>query len=305
MRALMRSRNETRPFFFCKGRAFLPLLSSLLLVTLSVRAQAQTGVLAPLGRLGIPSSEAAKVQRWVGAALASLPSYHWLATSRLNKPPRSESDCESRPSCLGSAARQVGAEVIVAGDIGSLGGAYMIYLRLVNASGKQIRSVNEVLDPNKPGLRDAARAVAYRLLLPEKYAGSIKVEVDVANAWVYLDGMRMAKSPADPLAGVTVGTHALRVTHEAYRDFVRFVTVGFEENVTVPVKLSAFPVRAEEMKLVEHVERTTLTDSELPWYRRWLAVTAFGAVVLAGASVTVAILSRRSVPRDSEVIVRP
>jgi hypothetical protein len=200
--------------------------------------------------------------------------------------------------------RAVGAEVVVAGEVGSLGGAYMVYLRLVEENGNVLRSASGVLDPSQPGLRDAARGLALRLLEPARYSGTVRLTVDVPNAWIHLDGRRLARSPAGPLRDVSVGTHAVRVTHEAYRDFVRFVEVPFDGTVDVAVKLSAYPVRAEQMRLVGTADDSQpLTDRELPWYRRWWAMTAFGAVVLAGATTTAAIIARRTVPRDAEIVV--
>jgi hypothetical protein len=284
----------------------LCLLVALAALIVAAPASARTVVLAPLGGLGIPTSEAGKVQRWIEAALAGIPHHRWLSAGRLAKLLRQQKHvgCESQPSCLGGLARVVGAEHVVAGEVGSLGGGYMIYLRLIDAAGKVVRSESAVLDPNQ-GLRDAARALTYRLLLPERYSGTIKLKVDVANAWIYIDGRRVASSPSQPLRSIPVGTHALRVTHEAYRDFVRFVTVGFDEEVEVEVRLSAFPVKAGEMRLVDPGQDKPLADHELPWYRRWWAVTTFGVVLLAATTTTVALIARRSVSRDSEITVHP
>ena len=124
------------------------------------------------------------------------------------------------------------------------------------------------------------------------------------NAWIYLDGKRVGRSPAPRLTDLAVGPHALRVTHEAYRDFVHFVSVGFGETATVEVKLTAYPVRAEQMRLVEYTDRT-LTDRELPWYRRWWALTTFGAVLLAGGATTAALLFGRVSHHDAQLTVHP
>jgi hypothetical protein len=205
---------------------------------------------------------------------------------------------------MGPIARKVGADMVVMGDVGSLSGVYVIYLKLVGANGSTIRTANGMLDPGADGLRAAAKALVYQLLLPDRYSGTIVVQVDVANAWIYLNGRRMARSPSGRLAQVPVGKHALRVTHEAYRDFVQFVRVGFNETVRVPVTLSAYPIAEGEMKLVNDGKPAPLKDSELPWYRRWWAVATFGAVILAATTTSVAYLAGRSVSRDAEVVVQ-
>jgi len=270
-------------------------------------ARATVGVLAPLEGLGVPAAEAGRVQRWVEAALASVDGFRWLAPGRLGKLLRGSAQlvgCESQPACLGGLARQVGADVVVAGEVGSLGGGFMVYLRLVGSQGRSLRNVSGVLDPSQGGLRDTARGLALRLLDPERYTGTLEVLVDMPHAWIYVDGKRVASSPAPPIPGLAVGPHALRVTHEAYRDFVRFVNVDFGRSAKVTVSLTAYPVRAEQMRLVDGPSRT-LGASELPWYRRWWALTALGVVVVAGSATTAALLFKRSAPHDAEVVIRP
>jgi hypothetical protein len=285
------------------------LVGLLAVVTLAapspVRAQ-RSGVIAPLNPLGISPQEARRVQRWVTAAATSIREYRWLASSRLARVLRQAQyrDCQAEVGCLASAGQRVGADVVVAGDVGSLSGAYMVYLKLVDG-GKVARTVNGVLDPQKRGLRDTVRGLAFQLLAPEQHVGTIEVKVDVPNAWIYLDGHRVARSPRGSLERIKVGTHALRVTHEAYRDFVRFVKVGFRETREIQVELSAFPVGSGRMKLVKDHGSRPLSDSELPWYRRWWAVAGFGAVVLAATTTAVALLANRSISRDSEAVVPP
>jgi hypothetical protein len=181
----------------------------------------------------------------------------------------------------------------------------MVYLRLFDRNGEQVRAVSGVLDPRRSGLRRAAQILAHRLLVPKRYTGDLRVEVDVPNAWIYLDGRRVARSESGHLPGIPVGTHALRVTHEAYRDFVRFVEIEFKEETRVKVELSAYPVKAEEMRLTDEDQGRTLTDDELPWYRRWWAVAAFGGVIFAAATTTAALLIKGTVDRDQELVVRP
>src|SRR5205814_1011917 len=77
--------------------------------------------------------------------------------------------------------------------------------------------------------------------------GALALRVDVARATVFVDGQRVGESPVAPLS-VSVGTHALRVTHPSYRDFVRFVEVRFSERTDLPVNLSAYSVVADTLK---------------------------------------------------------
>lgn len=305
MRQLSRLTSSKRRQPPARGWSLLLLSLIFLAVCGAGVARAETGIITPLGSLGISKEETMKVQRWIRAAVSTIPKTRWIGTRRITRLLQKQRyrGCERDASCLGPLARKLGADLAIAGEVGSLGDAYMVYLRLVSAKGQAVRTVNGVLDPRVSGLRAITRSLAYRLLAPKKFVGSIKVKVDVPNAWIYLDGRRIARSPADTLKNIPVGTHALRVTHEAYRDFVRFVELPFEEEMAVDVALSAFPVKAEEMRLAGPGEGTPLADGDLPWYRRWWAVTTFGAVILAATATTVALSAQGSFSRDTEIVV--
>ena len=279
-----------------------------LLVLMASPVQARrVGVIGPLNPLGISRADARKVQRWVAAAASAVPGYRWRNASRLVRMLRKpgSAGCAARPDCLAAAARNIGADVVVTGDVGSLGGAFMVYLRAVTPGGSPPRSVSGVADPGKRGVRQAVRGLLFQLLAPGAYTGELEIEVDVPGAWIYLDGQRVGRGPRRTLRNVKVGTHALRVTHEDHRDFVRFVKVAFAEKMRVRVALSAIPVGSGRMRLVGGQGARPLSSSELPWYRRWWAVAGLGAVVFAATATTVALLLPRSVDRDSESVVPP
>ena len=204
--------------------------------------------------------------------------------------------CLASSACLAKLARRVGASWAVGGEVGRLGSGYIVYLRLVDRASREVRAISAVVDVRRP--RTGARELAYRLLLPARFVGTLAVKIDVQDAWVYIDGRRVAKSPVEALRNVPVGTHALRVTHPEYRDFVRFVRVDFDRRATVEVRLSAFPVARGHMRLATR----TLRDHELPWYRRWWALTVFGAVV-AGATTAVILSIPRDVSADRKVVI--
>jgi hypothetical protein len=266
-------------------------------------AQSTRGVFAPLGALGIRKSQARRVQRWLEAAAAELPGYRWVESKSLAEllGRRRYRRCVADPDCLLARGRQVGAAVVVSGDVGAIGNACVLYLRAISKEGAPPRSISGVLDP-KSGRRRAVRELLFQLLLPERYSGALQIDVDVKDAWIYLDGRRVARGAKARLDSVAVGPHAVRVTHPSYRDFVRFVDVAFQKRARVEARLSPFPVHAKEMRLVARDQ--PLTSTELPWYRRWWAVAAFGAVVVAGTTTAVALIPR-SVGRDREVTVTP
>lgn len=193
------------------------------------------------------------MQRWLYAALGNVSGFRFVGAARFNRllARPQHADCAASADCLGKIARRVGVERVVAGDVGKLGGGYIVYLRVVTAEGKQLRAVSGVLEPEK-GLRAVARGLAYQLLAPDRYAGKLKVDVAVRDAWIYLDGRRVGRSPMAPLV-VGVGTHALRVTHSAHHDYVRFVRVEFEDTTELTARLVPVPVQSTRMKLAAPV----------------------------------------------------
>jgi len=269
------------------------------LVAASSPAAARTLALAPFSPLGIPAADARKVQHWFVRSAGRLPVRRWIMPKRLRRQLRQRPDCTSSAPCLAAVARRVGAWGIVRADVGSIGGAFVVYLSLIKKNGKRVRSVDGLIDPRAPAT--AAVPLLYRLLLPARYTGALEIAVNLDNAWIYLDGRRVARGRRAVVDKVPVGTHALRITHDGYRDFVQFVEVGFQRRERIAAKLTPLPVLAKEMRLASG---KPLTDAELPWYRRWWAVAAFGAVLFASAATAVALIPR-AVSHDREMVVRP
>jgi len=126
----------------------------------------------------------------------------------------------------------------------------------------------------------------------------------VSGASIFVDGKRV---PATGPIPVTVGTHALRVTHPQYRDFVRFVDVTFDQKVSIDVDMKRYPVVADSMRQ----DRKDVTPVEpvrtggvlpRPWYREWWAVAGFGALVLTG-TMAIAYYTDPGVGADRKVVV--
>jgi hypothetical protein len=273
---------------------------ALLTLALATPANATTTVtFAPFGALGIEGKDVKRVRRWLRAAATSLPGISLRRSKRLRRQLARTPGC-TELACIAKAGRRVGATHIVVGHVGSIGGAYVVYLQLLRGSGTVTRRANGLLDPRK-GLRGSARALLFRLLLPQRFTGKLAVDVNVKGSWIYLDGQRVGRGPKLRLDKVAVGKHALRITHEAHRDFVRFVRVPFGRTAKIAADLERIEAQATEMKLAG---AKPLTDAELPWYRRWWAVAAFGAVLVA-ATTTAVVLIPKGVDRDMTATVKP
>ena len=150
------------------------------------------------------------------------------------------------------------------------------------------------------------KEAAYRLLAPDKFVGRLTFDIDVKGASVYLNGKPLGKSPLGAIT-VQAGTHALRVTHPAFHDYLRFIRVNFEKVTHVKVSLKMYPIIAEEMKAKHrHAAAGALPGQRviyrpLPWYKRWWFITSVGVVVLAATVTTVALVRQRHLDRDASV----
>ena len=104
---------------------------------------------------------------------------------------------------------------------------------------------------------------------PDRHLGTLNLKVDVPGAVVQIDGRRPA-STSGPFE-LAVGTHALRVTHPAYRDFLRFVDIEFDRPLSIDVALSAYPLAEGEM--TEKLRKKVGPKVKRPWWQSWWAIT--------------------------------
>lgn len=251
--------------------------------------------LAPLSSVGDTTSADLRADTLLlSRGLASVPGvevvHHRALARALRASKRPELlVCEGAPACLAQVGRLVGASEVVYGELGGLGGARVIYLKLIAVgSARQLRST--VLELGGTGdARGQARAAAHRLLAPQTYVGTLAITVDVPGAAIFIDGRQVATSPAKPIQ-VSVGTHALRVTNPAYRDFVRFVKVPFEGTIPIKVSLQQYAIVGSNLRR-KLGARAGYGTGATPWYRRWYAVAGFGAAVLVTSAIVAGIAS--------------
>jgi len=257
-------------------------------------------VIAPLTTLGdlASSKRTQSIARAIGRGVAAVPGMEPLPSKQVNAALRKAkrarlNACDGDVGCLAEAGALVGARYVVASELGGLGDAQVVFMKAVDvANRKELASTT--LEVGDEISRDAARAAAYRLLRPGDYVGRLQLAIDVEGATVYVDGKAVKVTKDAPLA-LSVGTHALRITHPEYRDFVRFVEVGFDENKSLDVGMQAFPIITSEMKQREaeflYDESGRRIVEVTPWYREWYTVAGAGAVLLAGSILTFALIS--------------
>lgn len=205
--------------------------------------------------------------------------------------------CEGESHCLGELGKAVGADWVVAVDIGGLGDVRLLHLKLVDAaSGRALRSVTS-------GVREDGSlepGALIRLFEPRRYRGTLALSIGVKGASIFIDGRRVGTAPSGPLP-VAVGTHALRVTHPEHRDYVRFVDVGYDEKVALDVKLAPLGVVSGRLERNATSGEDDRGGAAKPWYARWYVIT--GVAVLAGGAALVLASQSGSLDFDRERVL--
>ena len=199
--------------------------------------------------------------------------------------------CEGTPICLAELGALMNAEGVIYMELGGLGSLHVAYLKLVDVRSKrEVRSTT--LEMHKGAVSpQATRAAAYRLVALRRYTGQLHIATDVHGASIFVDGKRIAKSPTPPIT-LAVGTHALRVTHPEFRDFVQFVDIQFDQPTSVKVGLQQYPIIATELQKTPVLVRPRPhKKAKTPWYKRWYTIAGASTIAVIGTAVVVGILS--------------
>lgn len=274
-----------------------------------------THVLKPLGSIGMSGGRAAAITGRLVKQLAAVPGVKLAPMKAVRRFLRSRDGallaaCEGDLSCLYKLGNALGAPLLVTGDLSGLGKGYVLFLRLVDPKRKRVVRKLSVVNGGRRGQEARVlREAVFRLLAPDRFVGRLAVSVDVAGAEVFLNGKPLGKSPLGEVR-VQAGTHALRVTHPSYHDFVRFVRVGFDKTTRVAVSLKQFPIISEELRSKRRARAVAparpgqeIRYRPLPWYRRWWFVTSVGVAVLAATITTVALARKSHLDRDGSIVL--
>lgn len=255
-------------------------------------APARVVAIAPLSTLGAEDTSAStrELAASLEQAFAALPDTQVIPAAQVATAIRRAKRpqlrvCERDTECLAELGRLVGATVVIDGEVGGLGESRIVYLGATDvASGKELRSTTLALGSSSdPGGGPPGAAV--RLLAPERYRGALRFSLDVRGATVHVNGSPVALSRAGDVA-LPVGTHAVRVTHPAYRDFVRFIDVPYGQTLEVPIAMQAYPIVQRDVH-GRPVNTDRIEYDDPPVWRRWYVVgpAAVGLAVLAGILV--------------------
>ncbi|MSP17731.1 MAG: PEGA domain-containing protein [Myxococcales bacterium] len=263
-----------------------------------------TVVVGPLRPLGDGNADPRAARKLLEEAVRTVPGAKLIPeatlTAAAKRAGRKDLTCADA-ECLAGLGELVGAQVILGGELGTLGAGQVLYLRTVDVPlALELRGTTLLLDGDARTQKNHARAAAVRALAPAAYVGSLRLDIEVAGATIYVNGRKLGVSPLAPQP-LAVGTHALRVTHEQHRDFVRFIDIRFDEEARLPVPLTPLPVITDEMR-AEAKRRTAAAPPPRPWYRKkWYGAAAVGAGAFLGAVIVTGIVVGDSAPWDREV----
>jgi hypothetical protein len=188
--------------------------------------------------------------------------------------------CEDDAACLAELGKLVGAQIVVSGDVGGLGDSRVVYLGATDvATAKLMRSTTLPVGA-KPGAdAGGAAGAAVRLLDPEKYRGTVHLAIDAAGASVFVNGTKLAPNAKGELV-LPVGTHAVRVTHPEYHDFVRFVDVTYGKTTDVQVGLQQYPIIEKSVRGAPTSRDKVIYDDPPLWRRWYVTGPAAGALAI-------------------------
>jgi hypothetical protein len=263
--------------------------AALLAAPAAARAERVVAI-APLSTLGAEDTSAGtrKLTGEIEAAVAALPGTRVVRAQQVSdaikraKKPQLRA-CEGDAACLAELAGLVGAQIVISGEVGGLGESRVVYLAATE-NGKELRSTTLAVG----GARDdggGPDGAAVRLLDPDGYRGTLRFAIDVTGATVYVNGSKAQLSPRGELA-LPVGTHAVRVTHPEYHDFVRFIDAEFGKTTDVAVGLQQYPILRHDVP-GKPINRDRLEYLDPPVWRRWYVVgpAAVGLAILTGVVV--------------------
>jgi hypothetical protein len=255
----------------------------------------------PLHDLGLGSEALVELEHAIVEQIAALPGMsvaNLSANGRLVAGPRL-STIDQPIARAQALAREVGATRALVIDAARLGDGQVVYLQGVDPKAGSIGSTTASLSgahPPTPEDLTALRGAVVRILDPEHYVGRILVKLDVKGAEVQIDGRPVTADLSRPIE-VGVGTHALRVTHPAYHDFLRFIEVPYGALLTLDVPLAAYPLTEGEMAERQRRHQGPVRKIHVPWYRSWWALSLAG-VVLTGVTAGIVIGARPGVSSD-------
>jgi len=249
--------------------------------------------------LGMDAPTAERLEMLLRAETARLPGLALQAreeTERRLAGQEALSACGGETPCLCAIGAALEVELLVTGLLGELGDDYTFDLKLVSVRPCRERSrINEALSGREDLLIGAIRQALYKLVAPDRFVGSLVIEVPVEGAEISLDDRPVGRTPlAGPVGGLRPGVHRLVITKPGLSEFREDVPVRFQQVTKVKVDLissalTGLTYEKEEAAAEEAVRAAAREQAPPPpdrrlWASGW-ALTGVGLALGAGAGV--------------------
>jgi hypothetical protein len=199
----------------------------------------------------------------------------------------------SDESCLVDIGGILGAQHLVAGEIGMVGKKYVINLQRIEVKkAKVAKRVERQFQGSKDKLLQEVKNAAYKVVedILKAQSGVVLLSVSEEGADISIDGKTVGSSPLKNLV-IPAGPRDIRVAKEGFIDWVRTVQVTPKNVLTVDVTM------IPSASFIQDYEDRALS------MRRWAWITLATAIALEGAAIglrTYTYLNYDSIEKDYE-----
>ncbi len=205
----------------------------------------------------------------------------------------------SRIRCLSKLGRYWKADEVFIGLVTANSSSYVVDLALISVRGKQMSAEASVSVPDKADIiSEGLRAATIKLLAPEKYHGSIRIDYYHPDAKVFLDGFLVGITPLEsPVFSVPPGKHKLSIRKPGSLEYRKIVDVKYDAELVVRPTLKKSEIGTEVAALSEGSPKslssttslpttaqaiTTNENNVLPRWPGYTAIAIGGALIVSG-----------------------
>ena len=189
--------------------------------------------------------------------------------------------CGGTPKCIAKVAEPLGVRRVISGVAAQVGESYDLNLSVIDATdGKIVSKARASLSGERSIMLGAMQLLVYELIDPSLLSGSLMVNVPLDGVNVFIDGELKGTTPlTEPIGGLAVGEHALKLSSPMMRDYFTFFSVHHGKIATVEVEAEKVAALQAEVAAAQNLV-------DVPIFKRWWFWTAVAGVVLGTAGAT-------------------
>jgi hypothetical protein len=181
-----------------------------------------------------------------------------------------------QPDCLIKVGDVLGAEKLVAGDVGLVGERYLVNLQRIDVKKALVENrVQREFEGPIEKIREEVRLAAHQLVedILKLESGTLLLQVSEEGADVSVDGSLVGVSPLQKSLGLPAGPHELRVSKQGFVVWAR--TVQMRPQAT----------EALDVRLIPSADFVQAYEDRAGSMRRWAWITLAGCLVMEGAAL--------------------